>query len=107
VAAYRIVQESLTNAIKHAGPATATIWLHYDESALRIEVSDTGRGVPAGTDSPGAGHGLIGMRERAASVGGTLEAGPDPSGGYRVVAVLPAHQPASAEPGPVETGSRS
>ena len=75
VAAYRIIQESLTNAIKHAGPATATIWLHNEEAALRIEVTDTGRGVPAGTDTPGAGHGLIGMRERAASVGGTLHAG--------------------------------
>jgi signal transduction histidine kinase len=89
VAAYRIIQESLTNAIKHAGPATATIWLRYEESALRIEVADTGRGLPAGTESPVAGHGLIGMRERAASVGGTLEAGPRPGGGYRVAAVLP------------------
>jgi len=106
LAAYRIIQESLTNAIRHAGPATATIWLQYDESALRIEVADTGRGVPAGTESLGAGHGLIGMRERAAAVGGTLEAGPDPTGGYRVVAVLPAEQPVP-EPGPVGMGSRS
>ena len=106
LAAYRIIQESLTNAIRHAGPATATIWLQYDESALRIEVADTGRGVPAGTESLGAGHGLIGMRERAAAAGGTLETGPDPAGGYRVVAVLPAEQPIP-EPGPVGTGSRS
>jgi signal transduction histidine kinase len=108
--AYRIIQESLTNAIKHAGPATATIRLDYDESALRIEIADTGRSLPAGTESPGAGHGLIGMRERATSVGGTLQAGPDPSGGYRVVAILPTDsstESAEAEPGPVETGSRS
>ena len=108
--AYRIIQESLTNAIKHAGPATATIRLDYDESALRIEVADTGRSLPAGTEGPGAGHGLIGMRERATSVGGTLQAGHDPSGGYRVVAILPTDssaEAAQAEPGPVEMGSRS
>ncbi|MBO0835194.1 MAG: two-component sensor histidine kinase, partial [Actinobacteria bacterium] len=90
VAAYRIIQESLTNAIKHAGPATATIRLEYDDSTVRIEIADTGRGLAPGAQSPGAGHGLVGMRERAAAVGGTLQAGPDPTGGYRVVAVLPA-----------------
>jgi signal transduction histidine kinase len=108
LAAYRIIQESLTNSIKHAGPAIATIWLRYAESALQVEVTDTGRGAAAGTDSTGAGHGLIGMRERAASVGGTLEAGPDPSGGYRVVAVLPRPTEREAlDPSSVETGSRS
>jgi len=108
VAAYRIIQESLTNAIKHAGPATATIWLRYEESALRIEIADTGRGVPAGTESPDAGHGLIGMRERAASVGGTLAAGPAPGGGYQVVAVLPLSAESEApEASPARTGSRS
>lgn len=107
LAAYRIIQESLTNVIKHAGPATATIRLVYDEAALRIEIADTGRGIAPGTESPGAGHGLIGMRERAASVGGTLQAGPDPAGGYQVVAVLPAEAAVPAEPGQVETGSRS
>lgn len=107
MAAYRIIQESLTNAIRHAGPATATIRLAYDESALRIDIADTGRGIAPGTESPGAGHGLIGMRERAVAVDGTLEAGPDPAGGYRVVAVLPAERSVTAEPGPVETGSRS
>ena len=120
LAAYRIIQESLTNAIRHAGPATATVSLDYGDSALSIEVADTGRGAAAsagghgstsGAQGPGGGHGLIGMHERAASVGGTLHVGPGPSGGYRVVAVLPADRPAS-QPAEVEsqqagTGSRS
>jgi signal transduction histidine kinase len=102
LAGYRIIQESLTNAIKHAGPATATIGLAYDESALRIEIADTGRGIPPGTENPDSGHGLIGMRERAASVGGTLQAGPGPGGGYRVVAVLPLPpEPAEGDDQPV------
>jgi signal transduction histidine kinase len=89
LAAYRIVQESLTNVMKHAGPATATVSLSYDDAALRIEVTDTGIGSAAWPLTAGPGHGLIGMRERAASVGGSLEAGPRPEGGYRVAAVLP------------------
>ncbi len=87
LAAYRIVQESLTNAIRHAGPATATVALSYDDAALRIEVADTGRGSLA--VSEGSGHGLIGMRERAASVGGVVETGSAYPGGYRVAATLP------------------
>jgi signal transduction histidine kinase len=110
LAAYRIIQESLTNAIRHAGPASATVSLAYGDSALTIEVADTGRGMPSGHGVAG-GHGLIGMRERAASVGGTLDAGPAPSGGYRVVAVLPADRPASrtaeAESQQAGTGSRA
>jgi signal transduction histidine kinase len=89
VAAYRIIQESLTNAIRHAGPASATVGLAYDEAGLRVEVADTGRGLMA-TARPVPGHGLIGMRERAASVAGTLEAGPGPDGGFRVAARFPA-----------------
>jgi signal transduction histidine kinase len=91
LAAYRIVQESLTNAIRHAGPATAAVSLGYDRAELRIEVTDTGRGpAPSGngSDSHG-GHGLAGMRERAATVGGSLETGPGPAGGFRVAARLP------------------
>ena len=122
LAAYRIIQESLTNAIRHAGPASATISLGYGDSALTIEVSDTGRGAPlgpgaaaAGAHGSGGGHGLIGMQERAASVGGSLHAGPGPSGGYLVVAVLPVDRPASSSasaPAEVQsqeagTGSRS
>jgi signal transduction histidine kinase len=108
LAAYRIIQESLTNVIKHAGPATATIMLVYDESLLRIEIADSGRGTVPGTEGPDAGHGLMGMRERAASVGGTFQAGPDKGGGYRVVAVLPLPAESEApEASSVETGSRS
>ena len=91
LAAYRIVQESLTNVIKHAGPASAIVRLSYDQAAVRIEIADTGRGVLPGFGSS-SGHGLIGMRERAASVGGTLEAGPCRSGGYLVSARLPADE---------------
>jgi signal transduction histidine kinase len=92
LAAYRIVQESLTNAIRHAGPATATVWLGYSDAELRIDVADNGLGAPAGI-SEGTGHGLIGMRERASSVGGAVEAGPRPEGGFLVAAWLPIRQP--------------
>jgi MYXO-CTERM domain-containing protein len=91
LAAYRIVQESLTNAIRHAGPATAEVSLCYGQDELRVSVADTGRGpAPGHGGSPASGgHGLAGMRERAATVGGTLETGPRPGGGYRVAARLP------------------
>ena len=75
LAAYRIIQESLTNTIRHAGPATAAVSLGYHHDELRIDVTDTGRGQPA-IAGTGGGHGLAGMRERAAAVGGTVEAGP-------------------------------
>ena len=88
LAAYRIVQESLTNAIRHAGPATATVALGYARDELRIDVTDTGRGPALAAGSNG-GHGLAGMRERAVTVGGTLETGPGPGGGFRVAARLP------------------
>ena len=88
LAAYRIIQESLTNTIRHAGPATAAVSLGYHHDELRIDVIDTGRGQPAVAGS-GGGHGLAGMRERAAAVGGTVEAGPGPAGGFRVAARLP------------------
>jgi signal transduction histidine kinase len=90
LAAYRIVQESLTNAIRHAGPATATVFLSYHHDELQIDVTDTGRGQLAGAAAgQGGGHGLAGMRERAAAVGGTVETGPGPGGGFRVAARLP------------------
>lgn len=86
-AAYRIVQEALTNAVRHAGPAPAVRLRLYDEpGALRLAVSDDGTGpTPGGTP----GFGLLGMRERARSVGGTLDAGPRPDGGFEVTAALP------------------
>ena len=100
LAAYRIVQESLTNVIKHAGPAKATVSLSYEQAAVRIEIADTGRGLTPGLNGAGIGHGLIGMRERAASVGGTLEARAGRAGGFVVTARLPAEgwQPDAAVP---------
>ena len=104
LAAYRIIQESLTNAIRHAGPAKATVTLTYRDGHLLIEVTDTGRGVlsPAATDVSGAnqpltGHGLVGMRERAAAAGGTLQAGPASGGGFAVTAKLPVGTPDGTE----------
>ncbi|WP_086839238.1 histidine kinase [Streptomyces coeruleofuscus] len=86
-AAYRIVQEALTNAVRHAGPEPAVrVDLVEREGALHLSVSDDGTGpAPAGTP----GFGLVGMRERARSVGGTLDAGPRADGGFEVTAVLP------------------
>jgi signal transduction histidine kinase len=85
--AYRIVQESLTNVVRHAGAASATVGLRYDVDSLVVLVEDDGRGPDAAPN--GDGHGLIGMRERAAAVGGTLDTGPAAGGGFRVVAQLP------------------
>ena len=90
--AYRIVQESLTNALRYAGPTTARVTLSYGEDELRVEVVDGGRGRVDGTPQ-GAGHGIAGMRERAEAVGGTLIAGPAPEGGFRVQARLPLSAP--------------
>jgi signal transduction histidine kinase len=95
-AAYRIVQESLTNAARHAGPTAAvTVWLAYGRSDLSIEVADHGpapavRGVPRnGTGHARDGTGIPGMRERALALGGHLAAGPRPGGGFQVRARLP------------------
>jgi signal transduction histidine kinase len=90
--AYRIVQESLTNALRYAGPTTARVTLSYTDDQLHVEVLDGGRGPIHGT-SQGAGHGIAGMRERAEAVGGTLAAGPGPEGGFRVQAQLPLSAP--------------
>ncbi|WP_030934057.1 sensor histidine kinase [Streptomyces sp. NRRL S-646] len=86
-AAYRIVQEALTNAVRHAGPEPAVrVDLYDDEGALHLSVTDDGTGPTPGTTP---GFGLVGMRERARSVGGTLDAGPRAEGGFEVTAVLP------------------
>ena len=89
LSAYRIVQESLTNAIKHAGPAEARVTLSYDTNGLAVEVADDGRGGAARPGDAHAGQGLRGMRERVESIGGTFQAGPKAGGGYRVKAKLP------------------
>jgi signal transduction histidine kinase len=87
LAAYRIAQESLTNVARHARPATATLSIAYGEDELVVEVEDEGTSVS--DPMARSGHGLAGMRERVASAGGELEAGPRPEGGFRVRARLP------------------
>jgi signal transduction histidine kinase len=84
--AYRIVQEGLTNVRKHAGPAQVRVVVGYGMSDLELEVRDDGRGVRSGD---GAGHGLLGVRERVALYGGEMHAGPAPGGGYLLRARLP------------------
>jgi signal transduction histidine kinase len=86
VSAYRILQEALTNALKHAGPARATVVVRYSQRELELEVTDDGRGAE---DDGAGGHGLIGMRERVAIYGGELQTGPRHNGGYAVHARLP------------------
>jgi len=97
LAAYRVVQEALTNTLKHAGPAAAaTVRFTWTDDELAVTVCDSGHGP---TPSDGGGHGLIGMRERLAVVGGSVAAGPGPEGGF----VVRARQPRRAEAG---TGAR-
>jgi signal transduction histidine kinase len=98
LAAYRIVQEALTNTRRHAPGAAVDVELCYADDALRLRVRDNGPGPAGSPETPGAGdyapagagHGLLGMRERALAVGGTLRTGPGPGGGFLVEAVLPA-----------------
>ncbi|MEU0946987.1 sensor histidine kinase [Streptomyces canus] len=96
LSAYRIVQEALSNVLRHAPGATASIALvHYVHGVdVRVVNSRPARSVPS---SPGAGHGLLGMRERAAMLGGTLRAGPRPDGGYEVAAYLPTAPPGAPD----------
>jgi signal transduction histidine kinase len=99
--AYRIVQEALTNVLKHAGPGARTeVRLGTDRGGIVLEVVDDGRGAtvmptPGVAEEGARGHGLVGMRERALLLGGTLDAAPRPGGGFRVVA----HLPTRGEPG--------
>jgi signal transduction histidine kinase len=88
VAVYRVAQEALTNAIKHATGAPAAVVLAWTDDALELTVADTG---PAAADAglPGGGHGLTGMRERMRFHGGEVDAGPRPGGGFAVRARLP------------------
>ncbi|WP_224276931.1 sensor histidine kinase [Streptomyces sp. LS1784] len=88
LAAYRVVQEALTNTVKHAGGADAAVTVEYAPGQLRVEVTDTG-GRPTGAAATGNGRGLLGLRERLAVYGGTLHTGPRPRGGYRVTALIP------------------
>ena len=98
-AAYRIVQEALTNVSRHAGLAGggdqvgASVCLHYTPETLSIQVDDDGHGSRTGTRPSGPGLGLAGMRERVSALGGRLQAGPQDGGGFRVRAELPARAP--------------
>jgi signal transduction histidine kinase len=87
VSAYRIVQEALTNTLKHAGPAHTEVCLRYEPGAVELEISDDGAGN--GTSRESGGQGLVGMRERVSIYGGRLEAGARPMGGYVIRARLP------------------
>src|SRR5881227_1309024 len=87
LSAYRIVQEALTNALKHAGEAHASVRVHYGAESLELEIVDDGGGGAAPVSS--GGHGLVGMRERVALYGGRLDAGRRPSGGFAVRVLLP------------------
>ena len=89
VAAFRIVQEALTNVSRHAGRATATVRVSYGDRELSVQVDDDGRGPSGQGAAPGGGKGITGMRERVAALGGELQAGPRPGGGFRVQARFP------------------
>lgn len=86
LAAYRVIQEALTNALKYAGPAQAWVTVRWREDEIEVEIANDGRSEAAGD---GTGHGLVGLRERVALVGGTIDSGPRPGGGFVVTARLP------------------
>jgi len=96
LAVFRVVQEALTNVIKHAGKPPTEVRLTYESAALVVEVADDGRPIPAAGPAPdadisrGARMGLLGLRERVALYGGELAAGPRPGGGWLVKATMPA-----------------
>jgi len=89
LAAYHIIQESLTNVIRHARAATARIAIAYHRADVVIQIDDDGRGLDVPEPPAAGGNGLLGMRERTTALGGDLEAGPIASGGFRVRARLP------------------
>jgi signal transduction histidine kinase len=111
LAAYRVVQEALTNVIKHAGKPRTTVGLDYRDTELVVEVADAGRPIPAAGPAssavPGSGRGLLGLRERVALYGGELDAGPRPGGGWLVRARLPVDPPAGTGPGEQPAGLAS
>lgn len=92
LAGYRVVQEALTNTVKHAVGASAQVTVAYEEQRLRLEIADTG-GVPGEAAASGNRRGLIGLRERLAVYGGSLETARRPTGGFRVVAIIPLEAP--------------
>jgi signal transduction histidine kinase len=114
LAAYRVVQESLTNVLRHAGPAAATVRLIHRPDGLTVRISDTGQTVPSyppaspkATPTVGSGtdgHGILGMRERVTALGGTFEAGPAPTGGFGVHAHFPTRSGGNDRPESVGGG---
>jgi signal transduction histidine kinase len=95
--AFRVVQEALTNSIKHAGPAQASVTVAFGQEAIELEICDDGRGAPPERRvDDGGGHGLVGMRERIALFDGVLSTGGRPGGGFRVYARLPVEAVAAA-----------
>jgi signal transduction histidine kinase len=86
LAAYRVIQEALTNALKYAGPARACVTVRWKRGELELEVANDGTSEPGGD---GGGHGLVGLRERVSLVGGSIESGPREAGGFAVTAHLP------------------
>jgi signal transduction histidine kinase len=95
LSAFRIVQEAVTNVVRHAGTDRCLVWIDQQDGQLVIEVTDSGRSAPASKISAaGTGYGITGMRERAALLGGDFSAGPRPDGGFRVAARLPVPMPA-------------
>jgi signal transduction histidine kinase len=109
LAAFRVVQEALTNVIKHAGKPRTGVSVHCREGSLVVEVADAGRPIPAaGPVVPGgAGRGLLGLRERTALYGGELDAGPRPGGGWLVRARIPVDPPPAGAPGPAPASPAS
>jgi len=93
LAAYRVVQESLTNVVRHARASRAEITVRHADGRVVVEVTDDGRAHPGNGSGNGSGQGILGMRERARALGGSLEAGPRPEGGFRVLASLPVGGP--------------
>jgi signal transduction histidine kinase len=98
LAAFRVVQEALTNVLKHAGKPATSVGVDFRDGSLRLDVTDSGRLMPAvgPVAVPGSGRGLVGLRERVAVYGGEVDAGPQPGGGWRVRARIPVDAPAPA-----------
>ena len=97
LSAFRIIQEAVTNVVRHAGTDRCLVWIDQQDGYLSIEVTDSGRGAHVGKiGTTGTGYGITGMRERAALLGGDFSTGPRPGGGFRVAARLPVPGPASA-----------
>jgi signal transduction histidine kinase len=96
LAAYRIAQEGLTNALRHSAASTVEVGIRYDPTQLEVSVTDDGSGLDGSSrrDGSGGGHGLVGIRERVALYDGTVSLSPGPAGGTRLVARLPVQGPA-------------